>query len=126
MCLAEVGVGWALRVPTAGRKGMCPSWPAVPGVRGRPTGQSLQPTHRLVRNKCLLYCNTVIVEVTRSVAVADRYIRDTLLSDSSLRSQFPHLKSRGSDDLSTRAVVCVRWAPSCPHGSEHAVSMSCY
>ena len=91
-----------------------------------PTGQSLQPTHRLVRNKCLLYCNTVIVEVTRSVAVADRYIRDTLLSYSSLRSQFPHLKSRGSDDLSTRAVVCVRWAPSCPHGSEHAVSMSCY
>ena len=44
MCLAEVGVGWGLSVPTAGRKGMCPSWPAVPGVRDLRGSHSSQLT----------------------------------------------------------------------------------
>ena len=60
------------------------------------------------------------------MAEVDQYIRDTLLSYSSLGSQFPHLKYRGSDDPSTKAVVCVTWTPSCTDGSEHSVSMSCY
>ena len=60
------------------------------------------------------------------MAAVDQHIRDPLLSCSSLGSQFPPLKYRGSDDPSTKTAVCVTWAPSCTDGSEHSVSMSCY
>lgn len=44
-------------------------------------------------------------EVACSAALVDQHIRDIVLSYPSLGSQFPHLKSRDSDDLPSRAVV---------------------